>query len=124
VLNDGHVEGDDPLTVFGPRARQHLLRVSSFMNVPDLLVNSFYDPSLDEAAAFEELIGGHGGLGGKQMHPFLIYPAEIALDETTPIIGAEELHQVLLRFVDGRTPETPAAAQPSAVTESEVQALA
>ncbi|MBO0885635.1 MAG: hypothetical protein J2P17_35940, partial [Mycobacterium sp.] len=68
-------------------------------NVPDLLVNSFYDPVTDEAAAFEELIGGHGGLGGKQMQPFLMYPAELELDEAVPIVGAEQLHTILKGWV-------------------------
>jgi hypothetical protein len=32
-----------------------------------LNVNSVYDPTNDEVAAFEELIGSHGGLGGTQV---------------------------------------------------------
>ena len=30
------------------------------------MVGSFYDPTLDEGCAFEELISFHGGLGGPQ----------------------------------------------------------
>jgi hypothetical protein len=33
------------------------------------------DPSTDEVAAFEELIGSHGGLGGWQTQASLVYPA-------------------------------------------------
>ena len=74
-LADGRVEGDDPLAVFGPNTADHLRRTSAFDNCPDLLINSFYDPVTDEGAAFEELIGFHGGLGGRQSHPFILAPA-------------------------------------------------
>jgi putative membrane protein len=62
--------------------------------VPDIIVNSFYDPVSDEVAAFEELVGSHGGLGGDQSYPFVMYPSEWKL-ETETIIGAEKLHEVL-----------------------------
>jgi hypothetical protein len=87
------VEGEDPLAPFGPRAAAQLRRLDGFANAPDLLVNSRYDPATEEAAAFEELIGGHGGLGGPQMRPFLLHPAALPLDG--PIVGAEQLHRVL-----------------------------
>jgi uncharacterized membrane protein YvlD (DUF360 family) len=93
-LAEGRVEGTDPLLDFGPRARRHLLRLDGFAHTPDILVNSFYDPTTDEAAAFEELIGGHGGLGGKQMRPFLLYPSGLTLDDPE-IVGAEHLHRIL-----------------------------
>ena len=42
------------------------------------MVNSRYDPELDEVAAFEDQVSSHGGLGGPQTHPFLLYPAELS----------------------------------------------
>ena len=42
------------------------------------MVNARYDPERDEVAAFEEQVGSHGGLGGPQTHPFLLYPAELS----------------------------------------------
>jgi hypothetical protein len=93
-LAERRVEGSDPLLNFGRRAAQHLLRLDTFTHAPDILVNSFYDPATDEAAAFEELIGGHGGLGGKQMHPFLLHPSILTLDELE-IVGTEHLHRIL-----------------------------
>ena len=41
------------------------------------MIGSFYDPDLDEGCAFEELISFHGGLGGPQTRPFVLYPAEL-----------------------------------------------
>jgi len=58
------------------------------------MVNSFYDPQLDEGCAFEELISFHGGMGGPQTRPFLIYPDELPAPEE-PIIGAASVHEIL-----------------------------
>ena len=93
-LRDDHFEGDNPLASFGPHAADHLRRTDSFQHAPDILVNSFYDSQSDEIAAFEELIGSHGGLGGAQCSPFVLYPAEWELDHAE-IVGAEKLHALL-----------------------------
>jgi hypothetical protein len=93
-LTDGRIEGDNPLTVFGPHAAQHLLRTHNFPDCPDILVNSFYDPAKDEGCAFEELIGFHGGMGGNQTHPFILYPAQLAAP-TEPLIGAATVHHLM-----------------------------
>ena len=63
-LADGRVVGDDPLAPFSPNAARHLRRTDGFAHVADIMVNSFYDPELDEGCAFEELISFHGGIGG------------------------------------------------------------
>lgn len=94
-MNEGRTEGEDPLAIFDPHLRRHLCRTDSFANAPDVLVNSFYDPIKDEGAAFEELIGFHGGAGGDQTHPFLFVPADWTIDADGPIIGAEAVYRVL-----------------------------
>ena len=73
-LADGRIEGEDPLAAFSPTAPAHLLRTDGFAHVADIMVGSFYDPELDEGCAFEELISFHGGLGGPQTRPFILYP--------------------------------------------------
>ena len=65
-LADGSVDGDDPLAAFSRTAAQHLLRTDGFPHVADIMVGSFYDPTLEEGCAFEELICFHGGLGGRR----------------------------------------------------------
>ena len=92
-LHHDRYEGENPLDNFGARAADHLRRTDGFSYVPDILVNSVYDPNNDEVAAFEELIGSHGGLGGTQCKPFVLYPAEWGLDQRE-IVGAEKLHQL------------------------------
>ena len=58
-----------------------LKREDAMEHAPDLLLISQYDPGLGEVAAFEELIGSHGGLGGPQTEPFILHPSEWKLDE-------------------------------------------
>jgi hypothetical protein len=94
-LDEGRIEGDDPLAAFSPTASQHLLRTDRFAHVADVMVGSFYDPMLDEGCAFEELISFHGGLGGPQTRPFILYPPGLA-PPTEPIIGAAAVHKLLL----------------------------
>jgi uncharacterized membrane protein YvlD (DUF360 family) len=93
-LADGAVTGEDPLAGFSPNAARHLRRTDGFPHVPDLLVNSFYDPVAEEGCAFEELISFHGGLGGPQTQPFLLYPGHLARPDG-PLVGAEAVHRVL-----------------------------
>ena len=68
-LEKGEVLGEDPLAPFGPNAARHVLRTHRFPHCPDIVVNSrvWHDPT--EVAAFEELVGSHGGMGGSQCLP-------------------------------------------------------
>lgn len=98
-LIDDKIEGENPLTKYGERAASHLRRTDSFKCMPDILVMSLYDPEKDEVAAFEELIGSHGGLGGDQSKPFIMYPSEWNLN-CEKIIGAEKVYKLLKRKID------------------------
>jgi uncharacterized membrane protein YvlD (DUF360 family) len=93
-LSDGKVEGEDPLAPFSPNAARHLRRADGFPHVADIMVNSFYDPVTEEGCAFEELISFHGGMGGPQTRPFLLYPAHLAAPAAPPV-GAEAVHRLL-----------------------------
>ena len=93
-LASGRVEGEDPLAPFSPTAAQHLLRADGFRHVADIMVNSFYDPELDEGCAFEELISFHGGMGGPQTRPFIMHPVGLTPPEG-PLRSAETVHALL-----------------------------
>jgi hypothetical protein len=93
-LTNGRIEGEDPLAPFSPLASRHLLRTDGFPHVADIMVGSFYDPELDEGCAFEELISFHGGLGGPQTRPFILYPERLP-PPSEPIVGAAAVHGVL-----------------------------
>jgi hypothetical protein len=98
-LDNDTVEGEDPLANYGPNAAMHLRRESSFSNCPDIIVNSVYDPETDEIAGFENQVGHHGGMGGNQNHPFIMYPAELAYDGK-PVVGAESVYKLLRGWRD------------------------
>ena len=97
-LAEERIEGEDPLKPFGPRASQHLIREDTFPNCPDILINSFYNAETNEVAAFEELIGCHGGMGGYQTQPFLLYPAELPVEEGE-LVGAAAVHHLMKSWV-------------------------
>ena len=93
-LADGFVTGQDPLAGFSPNAARHLRRSDGFPHVADIVVNSFYDAATEEGCAFEELISFHGGMGGPQTQPFLLYPARLP-PPIEPLVGAEAVHRLL-----------------------------
>jgi uncharacterized membrane protein YvlD (DUF360 family) len=85
------VTGEDPLAPYGPNAARHVARTDSFEHCPDIVVNSTYWTETDEVAAFEELVGSHGGMGGGQSFPFALIPSDWTQPEE-PVVGAEKLH--------------------------------
>ena len=93
------VEGEDPTTLFGPHTVMSLKREDAMTHAPDLLLLSQYDPELGEVAAFEELIGSHGGLGGPQTQPFILHPADWTLDEEVPL-GAPAIYRNIRRWLE------------------------
>src|SRR3954451_18890136 len=97
-LDDGHVEGEDPTAEFGEHVLASLRREEAMPHAADLLLLSQYDPELGEVAAFEELIGSHGGLGGMQTKPFILPPIDGELDEPIPI-GAPAIYRNLRRWL-------------------------
>jgi hypothetical protein len=99
-LENGRVEGEDPLAPFSPHAPRHLLRTDGFEHVADIMVGSFYDPDLDEGCAFEELISFHGGIGGFQTRAFILYPAHLEVPPE-PILGAASVHGILAGWRQG-----------------------
>ena len=93
-LDTDEIEGENPLEGFGKNIARHIKRNSAFKYTPDILVNSFYDEENDEVCAFEELVGSHGGAGGSQSKPFILYPSEWKIDDEE-IIGAESIYRIL-----------------------------
>ena len=93
-LDSDEIEGKNPLEGYGKNVVRHLKRNSNFDHTPDILVISFYDPVANEVCAFEELVGSHGGVGGEQSRPFILYPSswDVSSDD---IIGAENIYNIL-----------------------------
>ncbi len=111
-LITGRVTGDDPLSGFGEHAGRVLLRALLLDEAPELYVNSSIDPLTQDIAAFENLVGAHGGLGGWQDRGMLLVPTDLAAALPDRIEGADALHRELvgmLRACGHRRGEVPAA---------------
>ncbi|MEV1044273.1 phage holin family protein [Streptomyces sp. NPDC049916] len=147
VLGPGGVEvpvgelrdGEGPLANFGVGAAAAVRRTDTFPHVADVMVNSMYDPATGTVHAFEEQIGSHGGLGGEQSRPFLLWPRgmtdplDIVAAETADsaqaagtagtaegravphgggLVGAEAVHRVLARWLhEASGPQVPLQAE-------------
>jgi uncharacterized membrane protein YvlD (DUF360 family) len=92
-LDQDRVEGEDPLADFGPHAAEHVRRTDGFPHCADLMLNSTLWSEFGEVAAFEELVGSHGGMGGTQSFPFVLHPSELAWPEDD-VVGAERVHRI------------------------------
>lgn len=104
-LRTGKVEGINPLAPFGDQARIDMLRVAEFDNAPDIYLNSMYDARTDEVAAFEELVGCHGGVGGWQTRAVLVHPTDWTvwpelLDGDGRLVSAEVVHKQMVGWLE------------------------
>jgi len=97
-LRDGVVMGEDPLAPFGPDAPGFVLRAALMPEAPDIYVNSLVD-DLDEVAAFEGLVGCHGGLGGWQDRAMIVWPDELPGPHEM-VVGADAVHRLLVGWLE------------------------
>ena len=97
-LRDGVAHGVDPLPPYGPETRDDLLRHQDSAHVGDLVLISAVDPVTEEVAAFEELVGSHGGLGGWQTEAVLVHPTRWPVTETT-LNGPDAVHRQLVEWL-------------------------
>jgi uncharacterized membrane protein YvlD (DUF360 family) len=98
-LDEDRVEGRDPLAPFGEHAVREVRRHAGLAHVGDLVVNSPLYPGTDEVAAYEELVGNHGGLGGWQTEGVLVHPAAWPLGEDVRLEGADAVHEQLVEWL-------------------------
>jgi hypothetical protein len=117
VLRTGRIEGSDPLARYGETAADALLRHSAITHVGDVVVVSRLDEHTQEVAAFEELVGCHGGLGGWQTEAVLVHPSRWTVER--PLFGADDVHQVLVGWLTdlGRRRDVPAIVEGTAANE-------
>ena len=79
--------GSEPMLA---RAVERLVRQS---NAGDLVLFGAYDGY--EIVSFDDQIGAHGSAGGSQLHPFLIGPRGLGL-ENAVLEDARDLHAALM----------------------------
>ena len=90
-------DGSDLLAEYGPRAGEALRRLASFKTAGDLIFLGSVDAVTSEVTGFEELVGSHGGLGGRQTEPFILCPASMELADDPPV-GAPALYRQLVAW--------------------------
>jgi uncharacterized membrane protein YvlD (DUF360 family) len=99
-LDTAEVTGRDPLQPYGSHAARVLRRAVVMPEAPDLYINSRIEEATLDIAAFEPLVGAHGGLGGWQDRAILLTPR--TLEHVLPdeqIEGADRLHAVLVAML-------------------------
>jgi hypothetical protein len=99
-LDTGEVMGQNPVLPYGDHAARVLARAVVRPEAPDLYVNSSVEDVTLDIAAFEPLVGAHGGLGGWQDRALLLTPRTLA--DVLPIEhieGADRLHAVLVAML-------------------------
>jgi hypothetical protein len=102
IMKDGSYEilsGDDPLPAYAPgeierRAIVHLVQLP---NAGDLVLFGAYDPGRDVQVCFDDQVGAHGALGGRQFWPFIM-TAPGVLSEDTVIEDPLDLYPILARY--------------------------
>jgi hypothetical protein len=97
-LVDGVVTGEDPLAPFGPDAPGFVQRAASMPESPDIMINSLLD-DMGEVAAFEGLVGCHGGLGGWQDRAMIVWPTQLPMPDGM-VVGADAVHDLLVSWLD------------------------
>ena len=117
--DDGILQGDDPLEPYGEHATSFFRRLSEYEYAGDIVVNGSYDPEKRWVIGFDDLVGAHGGLGGPQTQPFLIYPSGWT-DEPPKLVGSVDVHKFLLRH----TSRDDAAVTPEPANTARVAARA
>jgi len=65
---------------------------------PDIYVNSLLD-ELGEVAAFEGLVGCHGGLGGWQDRAMIVWPIDLPAPSGM-LVGADAVHRQLVAWLE------------------------
>jgi len=94
-----HSEGENPLLRLSEpkHAAEQLRRMASFRCSGDLILLGNYDAQQNQVISFEQQWAAHGGLGGPQDYPFMIYPRRLQWDLTNvenscdlyPLLAAE-----------------------------------
>jgi hypothetical protein len=97
------VEGESPLAPFSAHTASFLRRLAGYANAGDVIVNGAYDQASGYVVGIDALVGAHGGVGGMQTRPFLIFPS--AWTERDPeLVGATAVHRFLRRHTLGEEP--------------------
>lgn len=104
ALIDAHaditvLDGENPLEPYGTGAveRKAILKLVRMPNAGDLVLFGAYDPETDLQVCFDDQVGAHGALGGRQFWPFLLTPPGV-VPGTFELLDPLDLHTLLERY--------------------------
>lgn len=119
----GRSLGKDPLQAFEePKlcARQ-IARIDSFPHSGDLIIQGAFDRSTNQVVCFENQVGSHGGLGGPQSYPFILYPKRLSIN-LKRVENARDLYPFFIEnyshFYEQFSPSIEEEPEPSPLPES------
>ncbi|MGH7469499.1 MAG: alkaline phosphatase family protein [Longimicrobiales bacterium] len=98
------LEGEDPLRDYAESRveRRAIAQLVAQHNAGDLVLFGAYDREKDQCICFDDQVGAHGAMGGRQSWPFLMAARGLVADEYT-INDPLDLHPILSRYSEGRT---------------------
>jgi len=106
TLNEGvEVRGKDPLlSLPEPElAASQLRQLASFPHSGDIIIFGAWRED-GEVVCFENQVASHGGLGGPQDYPFIMYPGRLSLD-FEEVTNAKDLYPHFAAYLDGASRE-------------------
>jgi hypothetical protein len=80
-------------------AASQLRQLASFPHSGDIIIFGAWREA-GEVVCFEDQVASHGGLGGPQDYPFIMYPSELNLDLET-VTNARHLYPHFAVYLDG-----------------------
>jgi hypothetical protein len=111
ITPGGEVEvlaGDDPLRHYASTGveRRAIVQLATMSNAGDMILFGAYDEEQDVCVCFDDQIGAHGALGGRQGWPFILTPAGL-IPPDHPINDPLDLHPLFLRYRRAHGPVHP-----------------
>jgi hypothetical protein len=77
------LSGEDPLTDYAASdvERRAIAHLAAMSNSGDLILFGAYDPEQDVCICFDDQVGAHGAMGGRQSWPFIMTPRGLVPDD-------------------------------------------
>jgi hypothetical protein len=102
IMPDGEMEvldGDDPLRDYAQSAvdRRAIAELATMANAGDLVLFGAYDPEQDVCICFDDQVGAHGAMGGRQSWPFILTPRGL-VPPNYDINDPMDLHPLFRRY--------------------------
>jgi hypothetical protein len=106
ITPDGELEvleGEDPLRYYAESVveRRSIAQLARQQNSGDLILFGAYDPEKDSCICFDDQVGAHGALGGRQAWPFIMARPEL-VPEDLKIEDPLDLYPLFARYSEDR----------------------